>query len=176
MRRNAKAVNFGIIYGISSYGLAGDLGISNKEAKSFIDKYFEAYPKVKTYMNETIEKAHIDGYVKTIMNRKRVIDELNNTNYMIRSMGERMALNTPIQGSSADILKLAMINIDKKFTELNIQSKMILQIHDELVFDVKESEEEIVKEIVKNCMENVIQINVPLVVDMNIGKNLYEAK
>ena len=176
MRRTAKAVNFGIIYGISSYGLASDLNISNKDAKNFIDKYFEAYPMVKTYMKETIDKAHIVGFVKTIMNRKRVIDELNNSNYLIRSMGERMALNTGIQGSSADILKIAMINIDKKFTELNLQSKMILQIHDELVFDVVESEQEQVKDIVKTCMENVIKLNVPLMVDINMGKNLYETK
>ena len=176
MRRNAKAVNFGIIYGISSYGLAGDLNISTKEAKEFINKYFETYPGIKTYMDITKEQAHRDGYVKTIMNRKRVIEELNNSNYMIRSMGERMALNTPIQGSSADILKKAMIEIDKKFTEQNLKSKMLLQIHDELVFNVHETELEIVKEIVKNTMEQTISLSVPLVVDINLGKNLYEAK
>ena len=176
MRRNAKAVNFGIIYGISSYGLAADLNISNKEAKAFIDKYFETYPGIKNYMDTTIEQAHEDGYVKTIMNRKRVIEELHNSNYMIRSMGERMALNTPIQGSSADILKKAMIEIDKKFTSLNLKSKMLLQIHDELVFNVEENEVEIVQKIVKETMEQTITLNVPLAVDMNLGKNLYEAK
>lgn len=176
MRRNAKAVNFGIIYGISNYGLAADLNISNKEAKEFIDKYFETYPGIKIFMDKTIEQAHKDGYVKSIMNRKRVIEELNNPNYMIRSMGERMALNTPIQGSSADILKKAMIEIDKKFTELNLKSKMLLQIHDELVFNVYKDEVDIVKNTVKDIMENTITLNVPLVVDMNLGSNLYEAK
>ena len=176
MRRNAKAVNFGIIYGISSYGLAGDLNISQKQAKEFIDKYFETYPGIKVYMDTTKEQAHRDGYVKTIMNRKRVIEELHNSNYMIRSMGERMALNTPIQGSSADILKKAMIEIDNKFRELNLKSKMLLQIHDELVFNVCEDEVEVVKDIVKNIMENTIELSVPLVVDMNLGRNLYEAK
>ena len=176
MRRNAKAVNFGIIYGISSYGLAEDLNISNKEAKAFIDKYFETYPGIKKYMDEEIKKAHENGYVKTIMNRIRVIDELHNTNYMIRSMGERMALNTPIQGSSADILKKAMIEIDKDFEKRNLKSKMLLQIHDELVFNVLENEVDEVKEIVKNTMENTISLSVPLTVDINLGKNLYEAK
>lgn len=176
MRRNAKAVNFGIIYGISSYGLAADLEISPKEAKAFINKYFETYPGIKTYMDETIAKAHLDGYVKTIMNRKRVIDELNNSNYMIRSMGERMALNTPIQGSSADILKKAMIEIDKKIEEKNLKSQMILQIHDELVFNVYEFELDTLKEIVKEIMENTVKLSVPLVVDINTGHNLYEAK
>jgi len=176
MRRSAKAVNFGIIYGISSYGLAQDLNISNKQAKEFIDKYFESFPKIKNYMSDVISQAKVDGYVKTIMNRKRVIEELNNSNYMIRSMGERMALNTPIQGSSADILKKAMIEIDRKFEELKLGSKMILQVHDELVFDVLKSEVDIVKEVVKEIMENTIKLEVPLLVDINIGNNLYEAK
>lgn len=176
MRRNAKAVNFGIIYGISSYGLAQDLGISPKEAREFIDKYFNAYPGILSYMDKIKKQAKLDGYVKTIMNRKRVIEELNNTNYMIRSMGERMALNTPIQGSSADILKKAMIEIDRRFTELNLESKMLLQIHDELIFNVLENEIDIVKSTVKNIMENTIKLSVPLEVDMNVGSNLYEAK
>ena len=156
MRRSAKAVNFGIIYGISSYGLAQDLNISPKEAKEFIDKYFMLFPKIKSYMSEVIEKAKRDGYVKTIMNRKRVIEEINNSNYMIRSTGERMALNTPIQGSSADILKMAMIEIDKRFSELNLGSKMILQVHDELVFDVNNNEIDTVKDIVRDVMENIL--------------------
>ena len=176
MRRNAKAVNFGIIYGISSYGLAGDLGISPKEAKEFINKYFETYPGIKKYMDEVVSQAHIDGFVKTIMNRKRIIDEIHNKNYMIRSMGERMALNTPIQGSSADILKKAMIEVDKQFEKLKLKSKMLLQIHDELVFNVYFDELEIVKEIVRETMENTVKLSVPLAVDINCGKNLYEAK
>ena len=176
MRRNAKAVNFGIIYGISSYGLATDLNISAKDAKEFINKYFATYPGIKNYMDITKEQAHKNGYVKTIMNRKRVIDELHNSNYMIRSMGERMALNTPIQGSSADILKKAMIEIDRKFAELNLKSKMLLQIHDELIFNVCEDEVDIVKEVDKNTMEQTITLSVPLEVDINVGKNLYETK
>ena len=176
MRRNAKAVNFGIIYGISSYGLAEDLGISNRDAKEFINRYFEAYPGIKSYMDGIKEQAHKDGYVKTIMGRKRIIEELHNSNYMIRSMGERMALNTPIQGSSADILKKAMIEIDKKFSELKLKSKMLLQIHDELVFNVYEDEVDVVRDVVKNIMENTVELSVPLEVDMNFGKNLYDAK
>ncbi len=176
MRRNAKAVNFGIIYGISSYGLSEDLNISPKEAKDFINKYFETYPGIKNYMDEVIKQAHVDGYVKTIMNRKRVIDEIKNKNYMIRSMGERMALNTPIQGSSADILKKAMIEIEQQFNQLNLRSKMLLQIHDELVFNVYQDELTTVKKIVKDVMENTIKLNVPLEVDINLGNNLYEAK
>ena len=176
MRRSAKAVNFGIIYGISSYGLAGDLNISPKEAKEFIDKYFQTFPGIKTYMDNTIKNAHETGYVKTIMNRKRIIDELKNSNYMIRSMGERMALNTPIQGSSADILKKAMIEIDRRFEELGLKSKMLLQIHDELDFNVYYDELDIVKKEVKEIMENTVALTVPLKVEITIGKNLYEAK
>ena len=176
MRRCAKAVNFGIIYGISSYGLSTDLGITPKEAKNFIDKYFETYPGIKKYMDDTISEAHNNGYVKTIMGRTRIIDELNNKNYMIRSMGERMALNTPIQGSSADILKKAMIEIDRKIKELNLKSKMLLQIHDELVFNVYNDELDTIKSIVKNIMENTYKLSVPLEVDINTGINLYEAK
>ena len=176
MRRKAKAVNFGIIYGISSYGLAEDLDIPVKEAKEFIDTYFNTYPGIKEYMDASIKKAHEEGYVKTIMNRKRTIEELNNSNYNIRSMGERMALNTPIQGSSADILKKAMIEIDEYFVKHNLQSKMLLQVHDELIFNVKKEELEEVKKVVTNIMENTYKLSVPLKVDTNIGINWYEAK
>ena len=176
MRRSAKAVNFGIIYGISSYGLAKDLNISVKEAKDFINNYFETYPGIRDYMAKIVLEAHEVGYVKTIMGRKRVINELKNKNYNIRSMGERMALNTPIQGSSADILKKAMIEIDREFAKRGLKSRMLLQIHDELVFNVLVDEEEIVKKIVKNIMENTYKISVPIVADINIGADLYEAK
>lgn len=176
MRRNAKAVNFGIIYGISTYGLSTDLGISVKEAKEFIDNYFETYPGIKTYMDNCIKEAHEKGYVKTIMNRKRIIDELNNTNYMIRSMGERMALNTPIQGSSADILKKAMIDINEEFEKNNLKSTMLLQVHDELIFNVLNDELEIVKKLVKEKMENAYKLSIPMEVDINIGNNWYDAK
>ncbi len=176
MRRQAKAVNFGILYGISSYGLSGDLGISVKEAKEFIDKYFETYSGTKLYMDSVVKDAYEKGYVTTIMNRKRRIDELNNTNYMIRQQGERMALNTPIQGSSADILKKAMIDIYNEFKEKNIKSKMILQVHDELIFNVLKEEEKEVTEIVDRCMDNAYKLEVPLKVDIETGINWYDAK
>lgn len=176
MRRQAKAVNFGILYGISSFGLAEDLKISVKEAKAFIDKYFETYSGTKVYMDSVVKEAYEKGYVSTIMNRKRRIDELNNTNYMIRQQGERMALNTPIQGSSADILKKAMIDIYKEFKEKNIKSKMILQVHDELIFNVLKEEEKTVSEIVDRCMDNAYKLDVPLKVDIETGINWYDAK
>ena len=175
-RSKAKAVNFGIIYGISSFGLANDLSINLNDAKDFIDKYMEKFNGIKEYMKKEVEEAKKLGYVKTIMNRKRPIDEIKSTNYMIRMQGERMALNTPIQGSGSDILKKAMIDIDSEFKNKNIKSKMLLQIHDELVFEVKEEELELVKIIVKEKMENAFKLSVPLVVDINVGKDLYEAK
>ena len=176
MRRDAKAVNFGIIYGISSFGLAEDLGVDIKTAKKFLDNYLETFPGIKNYMDKIIKDAYEKGYVKTIMNRKRNIDELYNTNHMIKVQGERMALNTPVQGSSADILKKAMIDIYNEFNRLNLKSKMILQVHDELIFNVKNDELEKVKEIVINFMENAYKLNVPLEVDVEIGKNWYDAK
>ncbi|MBO5183124.1 MAG: DNA polymerase I [Bacilli bacterium] len=176
MRRIAKAVNFGIIYGISSFGLSENLNITPKEAKDFIDKYLETYPGISKYMEETIKKAHEQGYVTTLFNRKRTIDELKNNNYVIRQSGERMALNTPIQGTSADIIKKAMVEVDKKMKEKKLKSKMILQIHDELVFDVKEDEQDILKQILIDCMENVCKLSVPLRISIETGKNLYEAK
>ena len=176
MRRQAKAVNFGILYGISPFGLAEDIGISPKEAKKFIETYFETYPGIKDYMNKEIEEAHKNGYVLTIMNRKRTIEELSSTNYMQRSMGERMALNTPIQGSSADILKKAMVEIDNILTKENMKSTMLLQVHDELIFNVVNDELEKIKKIVKETMENTIKLSVPLEVDIEVGINWYDAK
>ena len=176
MRRDAKAVNFGIIYGISSFGLAEDLGVDIKTAKKFLDNYLETFPGIKNYMDKIIKDAYEKGYVKTIMNRKRNIDELYNTNHMIKVQGERMALNTPVQGSSADILKKARIDIYNEFNRLNLKSKMILQVHDELIFNVKNDELEKVKEIVINFMENAYKLNVPLEVDVEIGTNWYDAK
>lgn len=176
MRRQAKAVNFGILYGISSFGLSEDLSISVKEAKEFINKYFETYSGIKIYMDEVVKNAYQNGYVTTIMNRKRKIDELNNTNYMIRQQGERMALNTPIQGSSADILKKAMIDIYREFEKNDIKSKMLLQVHDELIFNVYKDEEMLVKQIVEKCMNDTYKLDVPLKVDIETGSNWYEAK
>ena len=176
MRRIAKAVNFGIIYGISGYGLSENLGISTKEASNFIEQYLNTYPGIKTYMDETIKKAHENKYVKTLFNRKRNIPELDNKNYMIRSGAERIALNTPIQGTSADIIKIAMVEASKKLKESNMKTKMILQVHDELIFDVFKDELDMVKEIVKETMEGVCKMSVPLKVDIEVGTDWYDAK
>lgn len=176
MRRTAKAVNFGILYGISSFGLSEDLGIDVKTAKKFIDDYLETYPGIRDFQAKEIADAYANGYVRTLMNRKRVIEELKNKNYMIRSSGERMALNTPIQGTAADILKKAMVEIFGEFKKRNLKSKMLIQVHDELVFNVLDSELDEVKEIVRDIMENTFKIDVPLKVDIEVGNNWYEAK
>ena len=175
-RRNAKAVNFGIIYGISSFGLSEDLGINVKEAKSFIDNYLETFPGIKSYMNNLIAKAHENGYVKTMFGRKRVIDEIKSANYMVKTSGERMALNTPIQGTSADILKIAMIEIHKELKKRNLKTKMIIQVHDELLFDCPKEEQKEVEKLIKDKMENAYKLLVPLKVDIESGANWYEAK
>lgn len=176
MRSTAKAVIFGIVYGISGFGLGENLNINAKEASKFIEKYYELYPGVKNYMDNIVKEAYENGCVRTLFNRKRTIEELNNSNYMIRSSGERIALNTPIQGTSADIIKKAMVLIHEEFKKENIKSKMVLQIHDELVIDTIKEEEESVTSIVKNVMENVIKLSVPLKVSIAKGKDLYEAK
>ena len=176
MRRTAKAVNFGILYGISSFGLSEDLGIDVKTAKKFIDDYLENYPGIRDFQAKEIADAYANGYVRTLMNRKRVIEELKNKNYMIRSSGERMALNTPIQGTAADILKKAMVEIYREFNKRNLGSKMLIQVHDELVFNVLDDEIDEVSEIVRDIMENTFKIDVPLKVDIEIGNNWYEAK
>ena len=176
MRRIAKAVNFGIVYGISGFGLSENIGVSTKEAKEFINNYLETYPGIKKYMDDTIARAKEVGYVRTLFNRKRIIPELKNKNYMIRSAGERIALNTPIQGTSADIIKKAMIEVDKKFKENNIKSKMILQVHDELIFDTLKEEKEKVCEIIESVMDADYNINVPLEIDIESGENWYQAK
>ncbi len=176
MRRTAKAVIFGIVYGISGFGLGENLHISRKDAESFINKYFEIYPEVKKYTEDIVKYAHENGYVKTLFNRKRILDEINNPNYMIKSMGERMAMNTPIQGTSADIMKMAMINVHHRFKKDNIESKILLQVHDEIIVDVKLNELEQVKKIIKEEMENVYKLDVPLKVEIDTGTNWYEAK
>ena len=176
MRRTAKAVNFGILYGISSFGLSEDLGINVKTAKKFIDDYLETYPGIRDFQAKEIADAYANGYARTLMNRKRVIEELKNKNYMIRSSGERMALNTPIQGTAADILKKAMVEIYREFNKRNLKSKMLIQVHDELVFNVLNSELDEVSKIVKDIMENTFKIDVPLKVDIEFGNNWYEAK
>lgn len=176
MRSTAKAVIFGIVYGISGFGLGENLEISPKEAKNFIDKYYELYPGVKRYMDKIVEEAYSEGSVRTLFNRRRVIPELNSPEYMVRQAGERIALNTPIQGTSADIIKKAMVEIFKKFQEENIRSKMVLQVHDELIFDVKKEEQEKVEGIVKDIMTHTITLKVPLKVSADYGKNWYDTK
>ncbi len=175
-RKTAKAVIFGIIYGISGFGLGENLEISSKEAKEFIDKYYELYPGVRKYMDDMIEKAKTDGYVKTMFNRKRVIEELQSSNFMVRQSGERIALNTPIQGTSADIMKIAMVKIFASMKEKHLKSKMLLQVHDELIFDTLKEELPILEEIVKNTMENCVKLSVPFKVSLDTGTDWYETK
>lgn len=176
MRRNAKMVNFGIIYGISAFGLSERLNIPRKEAASIIENYFEKYPRIKAYMDESIEQARDKGYVETIMGRRRYLRDINSNNHTVRGYAERNAINSPIQGSAADMLKIAMINIQKDFTALGVKSKMLLQVHDELVFDVWKEELEIVKPIIESRMKNAIPgLVVPMEVGMGIGKNWLEA-
>lgn len=176
MRSNAKAVNFGIVYGIGDFSLAQDLKISKSKAKEYIDTYFARYPNVKQYLEDIVIKAKEDLYVTTILNRRRYIPEIKARNKMVASFGERLAMNTPIQGSAADIIKLAMVKVYKKLKEENLKSTIILQVHDELILNVYKDELEIVKKLVKDEMENAIELKVPLEVDINIGETWYEAK
>ncbi|WZL83111.1 DNA polymerase I [Vallitaleaceae bacterium 9-2] len=176
MRRNAKAVNFGIVYGISDFGLSRDLNIPISEAKTYIQAYFDKYPKVKAFLDLTVAKAYEDGYVVTMYNRKRLIPELSNSNYMRRSFGERIAMNTPIQGSAADIIKIAMIKVYNRLKKEQLKSKMLLQIHDELIIEAPIQEQERVKNLLIEEMENAVILSVPMVADASIAKNWYEAK
>ncbi len=176
MRRNAKMVNFGIIYGISAFGLSERLNIPRKEAASIIENYFEKYPRIKAYMDESIEIAREKGYVETIMGRRRYLRDINSSNHTVRGYAERNAINAPIQGSAADMIKIAMINIHHEFKNKNLKSKMLLQVHDELVFDVSIDELEIVKPIIENHMKNAIpNLIVPIEIEMGIGRNWLEA-
>jgi DNA polymerase-1 len=174
-RSKAKTANFGIIYGISSFGLAQRMNISKKEASELIEEYFKTFPGVRRYMSDTINFARENKYVQTIFKRKRFLPDINSQNSFVRGMAERNAINTPIQGSAADIIKIAMVNIFDSFNELGLKSKMILQVHDELVFDVLKTELEEVKQIVKSKMENPVKLKVPLIVDIGIGNNWLEA-
>jgi len=176
MRNAAKTVNFGIVYGISAYGLSRDLEIDAEEAKEFIESYFKRYPRIKEYIEECIEEAREKGYVTTIMNRRRYIPEINNENIRIRQFAERTAVNTPIQGSAADIIKVAMLKIDKVLEEEGLNAKMILQVHDELVFDVPESELDKTRKVVKKYMEEIPELKVPIEAKASVGKNWLEAK
>lgn len=175
MRNQAKTANFGIIYGISAFGLSQRLNISRTDAKTLIDNYFETFSSVKTYMDKSIAKARENQYVETIFGRRRKLADINSNNSFVRSFAERNAINAPIQGSAADIIKLAMINICKKFDENNLKSKMILQVHDELNFDVFKPELEQVKQIIKEEMQNVVKLKVPLIIEMGVAENWLEA-
>ncbi|MBQ0099213.1 MAG: DNA polymerase I, partial [Firmicutes bacterium] len=176
MRRNAKAVNFGVIYGISEYGLAKNLHISPKDARAYIDNYFKTYPEVKKYMDGNIAFAKENGYSITMMGRRRYIRELKSSNFNLRSFGERVAMNMPLQGSSADIIKLAMINVSNRLKKENLKSKLILQVHDELLLDVPFSEKEIAKKILKEEMEGAVNLAVKLSVEVECGETWFDAK
>ena len=176
MRSTAKHVIFGIVYGISGYGLGENLQISPKEAKNFIEKYYEKYPKVKEYMDYIVKDAYEKKYVTSIFGRRRVIEELVNPSFMVRKNGERIALNTPIQGTGADIMKMAMIKIYNDLKKNNLKSKLLLQIHDEVILNVYEDEIETVKKLVKEDMESIVKLSVPLEVEVSTGKDWYETK
>lgn len=176
LRRKAKAVNFGIIYGISDYGLSQNIHSTRQEAKIFIEKYFASFPQVKNYLDSSVEFAKENGYVKTLFNRRRIIEELKSTNHNTKQFGERVALNMPLQGTASDIIKLAMIEIEKEFKKQNLKSKLILQIHDELIVDAQKDEVELIKQIMREKMENVVKLRVKLEVNIAEGENLFEAK
>ena len=176
MRRSAKTVNFGIVYGQSDFGLSEQLGITMKEAKRFIDKYFASYPNIKTFMDDTIAFCEENGYVKTMFGRRRYIKEINDKNYMMREFGKRAAMNAPIQGSAADLIKLAMVHIYQTMKEKQVKSRMILQIHDELIFDVCDDELDTMKDIVEQGMQQAMQLRVPLIAEASFGKTWYDAK
>ena len=174
-RSQAKTVNFGIIYGVSAFGLSEQTGLSRAESKAMIEAYFETYPQLKEYMKKQVEKAREDGFVETLLGRRRHLKDINSGNFVVKGHAERNAVNAPIQGSAADIIKIAMINIDKKFTEKNLKTKMLLQVHDELVFEAPDDEVETAKEIIKNEMESAVKTEVPLLVEVGVGNNWLEA-
>ena len=176
LRSRAKAVNFGIVYGISEFGLAEQTGINRKEAKDFMEQYLTHYSGIKHYMEDIVEEAKSKGYIDTMFGRRRYIPELKSNNYMVRKFGERVAMNTPIQGTAADIMKIAMIRVYQKLKEEGLKSKIVLQIHDELLVESPIEEKEKVKEILISEMENVAKLKVPLKVEAEEGKNWLQAK
>ena len=176
LRRRAKAVNFGIVYGISSYGLSEDIGVSRKEAEEYIKSYFETFPGIKKYLDNSVAKAKEDGYVTTLYGRKRPIPELKSSNFMQRQFGERVAMNSPIQGTAADIMKIAMIRVYRRLSEEGLKSKIVLQVHDELIIDTFESEKEAVCSILKDEMEKAADLSVDIIADLHTGNDWYEAK
>jgi DNA polymerase-1 len=175
MRRKAKEVNFGIMYGIGPYGLSNRLEITQTEAKEIIARYFDRFPRVKEYINDTIETARARGYVETLLGRRRYLPDLNSHNQNLRQNAERQAINMPIQGTAADMIKLAMINIDRAFAKSRLETKMLLQVHDELVFELKKNEETEVRQLVTHHMQESLKLDVPLEVEIGVGKNWLEA-
>jgi DNA polymerase-1 len=174
-RRSAKTANFGIIYGISAFGLAQRLDISNRDAKELITNYFETYPGVKRYMDDAVAKATTEGYVETMFGRRRTLHDITSSNRTVRGLAERNAINAPIQGSAADIMKLAMVEIYRRFEAEGIRSKMIMQVHDEVVIDTLNEELESVKRIVKEAMESVAKLSIPLIAEVNSASNWLDA-
>ena len=174
-RSNAKAVNFGIVYGISSFGLSQDLSISRKQAKEYIEQYFVTYPKIKEFLDKTVADAKKNGYVTTLSGRRRPIPELKSSNFMQRSFGERIAMNSPIQGTAADIIKIAMINVDRELLDRKLKSRIVLQVHDELLVETYEDEIEEVKNILEDKMKNAMHLRVNMEIGLGIGKNWLEA-
>ena len=176
LRSKAKAVNFGIVYGISDFGLAGQIHSSRKQAKQYIEQYLEKYSGIKTFMDEAVEDAKKKGYIETMYNRRRYIPELTSKSYMVRKFGERVAMNTPIQGTAADIMKIAMINVFRELKNRNLNSKIVLQVHDELLIETDIKEKDEVREILVNNMEHAAKLLVPLKVEVAEGENWYDAK
>ena len=175
-RRHAKAVNFGIVYGISEFSLAEDIGVTRKEAKAYIESYLANYSGVRAYMHDIVAKAKEDGYVTTLFGRRRDLPELKSSNFNIRSFGERVALNTPIQGTAADIIKLAMLHVDTALRQAKLRARLILQVHDELIVECPVEEAETVRKLVAEQMEHVAKLSVPLLAEAKSGASWYEAK
>ena len=175
-RSNAKAVNFGIVYGISDFGLAEQLGISRKQAKIYIEEYLEQYSEINKFMDDITEQAKEKGYVETIFHRRRYIPELKSKNYMVRQFGSRAAMNTPIQGTAADIMKIAMIKVYNELERRNLKSRIVLQVHDEMMIETIEEEKEEVKEIMVKSMESAIKLDVPLIAEISEANNWYDCK
>ena len=176
MRSRAKAVNFGIVYGIGAFSLAKDIGVSNKEAKHYIESYLAHYSGVDRYMEKVVERAKLDGYVETMFGRRRYLPELSSGKHMLRAFGERVARNMPIQGTAADIIKIAMIRVDNRLQAENLRARLILQVHDELIVEAPEEESEQVRQLLQEEMENAVSLSVPLTADAAIGKTWYDAK
>ncbi|MDN6117805.1 MAG: DNA polymerase, partial [Lacticaseibacillus paracasei] len=176
IRRQAKAVNFGIVYGISDYGLSQNIGITRKQARSFIDAYFKEYPGVKKYMDEIVQTAKKQGYVETISHRRRYLPDINSKSFNQRSFAERTAMNTPIQGSAADIIKIAMIKMQDKLQAAGLKATMLLQVHDELIFEAPKEEIPVLEKLVPSVMDSAVQLAVPLKVESHYGDTWYDAK